>query len=62
MPGSARKSQKWSNMVQNGRKHAIYMLEKMIKNYTTKDTLRKALKGTNRGVHNHHFHAGFASK
>ena len=25
-------------------------------------TLKKALKGTNRGVHNHHFHAGFASK
>lgn len=36
------------------------MLEKMIKN-TTKGTLRKALKGTNRGVHNHHFHAGIAS-
>jgi len=37
------------------------MLEKMIKNYTIKGTLRKALKGTNRGVHNHHFHAGIAS-
>jgi len=37
------------------------MLEKMIKNYTIKDTLRIALKGTNRGVQNHHFHAGFAS-
>ena len=34
------------------------------KKYTeaTYGTLRKALKGTNRGVHNHHFHAGFASK
>jgi hypothetical protein len=38
------------------------MLEKVIKNYTTKSTLRKALKGISRGVHNHHFHAGFASK
>ena len=34
----------------------------MIKNYLTKSTSRIALKGTNRGVHNHHFHAGFASK
>jgi hypothetical protein len=25
-------------------------------------TLRIALRGTNRGVHNHHFHAGFAGK
>ena len=33
----------------------------MIKNYTVKSTLRKALKGSDRGVHNHHFHAGFAS-
>jgi hypothetical protein len=38
------------------------MFEKIIKSYTIKGTLRKALKGTNRGVHNHHFHAGFASK
>jgi len=38
------------------------MLEKMIKNYTTKGTLRKVLKGTNRGVHTHHFHAGIAGK
>ena len=32
------------------------------KNYAIKSTLRKALKGTNRGVHNHYFHAGHASK
>ena len=38
------------------------MLKKMIKYYTINGTLRKALKGTNRGVHNHHFHAGFASR
>ena len=38
------------------------MLENMNKNYTIKGTLRKALKGTNRGVHNHHFHASFASR
>ena len=33
----------------------------MIKNYTIKGTLREALIGTNKGVHNHHLHAGFAS-
>jgi len=38
------------------------MLEKMIKNKALKSTLRKALKGTNKVVYNHHFHAGFASK
>ena len=27
-----------------------------------KSTLRIALKGTNRGVHSHHFHAGVASR
>jgi hypothetical protein len=37
------------------------MLKKMIKNFIIKGTLRKTLKGTNRGVHNHHLHAGFAS-
>tara|TARA_B100001564_G_scaffold80699_1_gene64906 strand:+ start:413 stop:526 length:114 start_codon:yes stop_codon:yes gene_type:complete len=37
------------------------MLEKMIKNYTV-GSLKKALKGTNRGVHTHHFHTGIASK
>ncbi len=34
----------------------------MIKNYTINGTLKKALKGNNKGVHNHHFHAGVASK
>tara|TARA_B100001057_G_scaffold255730_1_gene255986 strand:+ start:259 stop:375 length:117 start_codon:yes stop_codon:yes gene_type:complete len=38
------------------------MLQKMIKNFIIKGTLRKALKGTIKGVHNHHLHAGFASK
>ena len=38
------------------------MLKKMIKSYTINGTLRKTLKGTNRDVHNHHFHAGIASK
>ena len=38
------------------------MFRNINKNCTIKGTLRKALKGTNRGVHNHHFHAGFASK
>ena len=39
------------------------MLRKMIKNNTIiNGTLRKVLKGTNRSVCNHHFHAGFASK
>ncbi len=38
------------------------MFEKMIKKYVIKCTLREALKGSNRGVHTHHFHAGFASK
>ena len=38
------------------------MFNKMIKNYTIKSTLRFTLKGTKRGVHNHHFHAGVASK
>ena len=34
----------------------------MIKIYTVKGTLRKALLGTNKGVHTHHFHAGIASE
>ena len=38
------------------------MFNKMIKNYTINSTSRIFLKGTNRGVYNHHFHAGFASK
>ena len=32
-------------------------MNKMIKKYLTKSTSRMALEGTNRGVHNHHFHA-----
>ena len=32
-------------------------------NYTINSgTLRLALRGTNRGVHSHHFHAGAASR
>ena len=38
------------------------MLEQMINNYTIKGTLRISFKGTNRGVHSHHFHAGAASR
>ena len=38
------------------------MLEKMIKNFVIKGTLKKAFKGNNKGVNNRHFHAGLASK
>ena len=38
------------------------MFEIMIKKYVINCTLRKALKGTKKGVHTHHFHAGAASK
>jgi len=38
------------------------MFEKMIKKSAKNCTLSKALKGTNRGAHTHHFHASSASK
>ena len=34
-----------------------YMFKATKNNNTIKCTLRFTLKGTNRGVHNHHFHA-----
>ena len=40
----------------------MHMFEKMIKNNSYKGTLRNNLKGTNKGVFNHRFHAGIASK
>ena len=39
-----------------------YMFKTTKNNNTLKSTLRLILKGTNKGVHNLHFHAGVASK
>ena len=38
------------------------MFKKMIKKSAKIATLRLGLKETSRGVHNHYFHAGVASK
>ncbi len=37
-------------------------MQMLNKNTDIKSTLRNVLKVSNRGVHNHHFHASYASK